>query len=68
MPRPKEPPKTRKFIWVPDEMLLEIQLLYPNMRDAHGFAKYGAFNNYVVNLIRHDLEKKTEELKEASNG
>ncbi len=68
MPRPREAPKTRKFIFIPNELLLEIELLYPEQRDAAGHPKYGAFTSYVVALIRKDLEEREAIIKGEKNG
>lgn len=63
MSRNKLPPRTQRIVRLDDELYAELILLKPQMRTVEGYTRHGAWNNYIVNLIRADLARVKDRIR-----
>lgn len=56
MARPKLNPRRAILVRLDEELYAELMLLRPDMRNFEGYTKYGAWNSYISNLVRRDVE------------
>ncbi len=54
--RPTAGKRHTQVIRIPESELLEIYLHNPSMVSPQGGVRYGAMQEYILNLIRQDLE------------
>lgn len=55
--RPEKGPRKDIHVRVPEHMLLELYAFNPQMLAASGGTRYGAVQEYLLNLMRRDLEE-----------
>jgi len=55
--RPRKGPRKDIHVRVPDPVLLELFLLRPELLDAQGGVRYGGLQEYLLGLLRADLER-----------
>lgn len=64
--RPTKGPRKDIHVRVPEPMLIELFVHYPNMLAPTGGVRYGAIQDYLLNLMRQDLEQRRKAVKRAT--
>lgn len=64
--RPAAGPRKDVHVRVPDHMLVELFLYNPQMMAPGGGVKYGAIQEYLLGLMKLDLEQTRKRLQEKS--
>lgn len=55
--RPDKGPRRDTHVRVPEAMLVELLAYNPQMLSPGGGLRYGAMQDYLLNLMKEDLEK-----------
>ena len=67
MARPKKAPSRQMLVRIPESLYAELLVLRrTEIQGADGFTRYGGPSGYIQRLIREDLEKIKEEMRNAS--
>lgn len=62
--RPSKGVRRQVLVRVEESTWAELILLRPDFQDANGYTKYGAINGYVCTLIREDIMRMKQKIRQ----